>query len=99
MAKVSLRTASILCVAACAAIWLFFMGLRFSSFDIRVIPGVGPFMLLALATALLTPFAATGLAIAALIRQPKDGRNWLTLGCAIAALCGQWVVFTVTRWM
>ena len=59
-----LRVAAICCLAAWAAIWLLFLSMRFSSFDIRVIPGIGP----------------------------------LILGCGVAALLGQAMLFTITRW-
>jgi len=99
MAKASLRTASIYCLALWVAIWLLFLTLRFSFFDIRVIPGIGPVMLVALVVALLAPIVAAGLAAAALVRQPRAPLNWLTLGCAIAALVGQMFLFLVTRWL
>jgi hypothetical protein len=47
----------------------------------------------------MAPIAATGLAGAALVRQPRAPLNWLTLGCAIAALVGQGFLFLVTRWL
>ena len=95
----TLRIAAIYCLAVWAAIWLLCLAIRFSSFDIRVIPGIGPVMLLALVAALLAPVIATGLAGATVIRQPKVPLNWLILGCAIAALLGQAALFTITRWL
>jgi len=56
-------------------------------------------MLVALGVAVLAPIVATGLAGAALVRQPKAPLNWLTLGCAIAVLFGQGLLFLVTRWL
>jgi hypothetical protein len=99
MAKLSLRKASIFCLAIWGAIWLVFMLLRFSPFDIRGIPGIGMIMLGALATALLAPLVAILLAGVALLLQPRVSANWLTLGCAVAALFGQCLLFFVTRWM
>ena len=99
MAKASLRTASIYCLVLWAAIWLLFLTLRFSSFDIRVIPGIGPVMLVALVVALVAPIVAAGLAGAALIRQPRAPLTWMTFGCALAVLVGQMVLFLVTRWV
>jgi hypothetical protein len=97
--KAPLRTASITCLAIWAAVWLLFLSLRFSSLDIRTIPGIGPIMLVALVVALLAPIVAIGLAGAALVRQPRVTLNWLTLGCAIVALFGQAFLFLITRWM
>ena len=93
-----MRTAAIYCLAIWAAIWFMFLSIRFSSFDIRVVPGIGPVMLLALVVALLAPLAAIGIASVALLKQPRMSLNWLTLGCAIAALVGQMVLFTINRW-
>ena len=97
--KASLRTASIACLALWVAIWLVFMLMRFSSFDIRVIPGIGMIMLIALVVALLAPIVATALSGAALFRQPRAPLNLLTFGCAIAALLGQFLIFTISRWL
>ena len=94
-----MRTASIYCLVAWAVIWLLFLSIRLSSFDIRVIPGIGPVMLIALVAALLAPIVATGLAVAALVRQPRAQPNWLTLGGAIAALFGQAILFLSSRWL
>lgn len=62
MAKTSLRTAAMSCLAIWAAIWLMFLMMRFSPLDIRLIPGIGPFMLMALVVALMAPLVATGIA-------------------------------------
>jgi len=99
MAKATLRLTSIACLAIWAAIWFLFLAIRFSPLDIRIIPGIGIIMLSALGIALLAPIAATGLAGAALIQQPRLLLNWLTLGCAVAALFGQGFLFLVTRWL
>jgi amino acid permease len=99
MAKWSLRTASIYCLAVWLAIWFLFLVIRLSSFDIRVIPGIGPVMLLALVVALVAPIVAMGVAGAALLRQPRVPLNWLIFGCAIAAFVGQGVLFTITKWL
>jgi hypothetical protein len=99
MAKASLRTASISCLAIWVGIWLMFLLMRLSPFDIRGIPGVGIFVLVALAVALLTPIAATGLAAAALVRQRGVPVNWLTFGCAVAVLLGQVFLFLSSRWL
>ena len=99
MAKASLRNASIVCLAVWAGIWLLFLLMRFSPFDYRNIPGIGPALLVALAVALVAPVVAAGLAAAALIRQPRARLNWLTLGCAIAVFLGQVMLFGITRWM
>ena len=76
-----------------------FMLIRFSSFDIRVVPGIGMIMLTAFAVALVAPIVATALAGAALIRQPRVPLNLLIFGCAIAALLGQFLIFTISRWL
>jgi len=99
MAKTSLRAASIYCLAIWAAIWLLFLLMRLSSFDIRVIPGIGPVMLSAFVVALVAPIVAMGIAGAALVRQPRIPLNWLIFGCAIAALLGQALLFMISRWL
>jgi len=99
MAKLSLRTASIACLAIWGAIWLVFLSLRFSTFDIRSIPGAGFIMLTALVVALLAPVVATGLAGIALVRQPRAPLNFLVFGCAIAALVGQGLLFLISKWL
>jgi hypothetical protein len=99
MPKLTLRTAPIYCLAIWAAIWLIFLMIRFSSFDIRVIPGIGPVMLTALVAVLVAPVVATGIAAAALIRRPRVPLNWLTFGSAIIILIGQVHLFMVSKWM
>ena len=98
-AKTSLRTASIVCLILWAAIWTLFMLLRFGVFSLGVFPAPGPVMLIALATALVMPVVATGLAAAAVLRQPGVRLNWLTLGGAMAILGAQCVLFLATRFM
>jgi hypothetical protein len=99
MVKPSFRTAAILCLAIWAAVWLMFLLMRFSSFDIRSIPGIGPFMLASLAASVLAPIVATGFAGVASVRQPRVLSNWVTLACATAALVGQGLLFLMTRWL
>ena len=99
MPNTRLRTAAIYCLVICGAIWLLFMAIRLSSLDIRVIPGIGPIMLIALMVALLAPIVAVGIAGAMLVRRPRTPLNWLILGCAIAALLGEGILFTVTNWL
>lgn len=99
MANTSLRSASIYCLAIWASIWLLFLLLRFSSLDIRMIPDIGPVMLIALIVALMAPIVALGIAGAALVQQPRVSLNWLTLGGALAALVAQVTLFTITRWL
>jgi hypothetical protein len=99
MTKPSLRNASIFSLSVWLGIWLLFLLMRLSPFDYRDIPGIGAVLLIALAIALLAPVVATGLAAAALVRQPRVQLNWLTLGCAIAALIGQTILFDISRWM
>ena len=99
MAKVSLRTASISCLAVWGAIWLVFLLISLSPFDIRNIPGIGKVMLAAIVVALLAPIAATGLAGAALVRQPRAPLTSLTFWCALAVLLGQVALFLMSRWM
>ncbi len=94
-----LRTGAIGCLAAWAAIWVLFMLIRFSSFDIRVIPGIGPVMLALLVAVVVAPIIAGGLALGALVRQPRALLNWVTLGGAIAACVGQAALFAITKWM
>jgi hypothetical protein len=99
MAKPSLQSASIYCLALWVAIWILFLLMRLSPFDIRGVPGIGGIVLIALAIALVAPMLATGLAAAALFRQPRAPLNLLTFGCAIAALFGQIFLFLITRWL
>jgi len=99
MARVTLRNASLCCLGVWAAIWFVFLLLRFTPFDIRVIPGIGTIMLTALAAVLVAPIVAIALAGAASLRQPRIAANWLTLGCAVAAFFAQALLFLVTRWL
>jgi hypothetical protein len=99
MGKASLRTAAIYCLALWVAIWLLFLLMRLSPLDIRGIPGIGKGILIALVVALVAPIAATGLAGAALARQPRAPLNLLTFGCAITALIGQVFLFLNSRWL
>ena len=98
-AKASLQTWSIYCLVIWAAIWLMFMLMRFSPFDIRVIPGIGIVLLGSLVVALLAPLVAAVLAAAALFRGPRTWLTLLTLACAIAVLFGQLLLFSMTGWM
>jgi hypothetical protein len=70
-----------------------------SLLDITSIPGIGMVMLAALSMTFLAPIAATLLAGAAFVRQPRMPQNWLTLVCAIAALVGQGVLVLDPRWL
>ena len=99
MAKVSLRTASIFCLAIWLVIWLLFLLMSLSPLDIRNIPGIGKIMLIALVVVLLAPLVATGLAGAALVRQPRAPLNLLIFGCSVAALLGQVLLFLISRWL
>ena len=99
MSKSSLRTASISCLAIWAAVWVLFLAMRFSPLDYRVIPGIGMILLGALGVALVAPIVAIGLAGAASVKQPRVPLNWITLGCAIAALFGQGLLFLITKWL
>jgi hypothetical protein len=94
-----LQAASLSCLAIWAAIWLLFLVLRLSALDIRNVPGIGSIMLVALAVVLLAPIVATGLAAAALARQPRVPKNWLIFGFATAALFGQVSLFLSSRWL
>jgi len=99
MSKLLLRNASIFCLAVWVAIWFLFLSIRFSSFDIRSIPGIGPVMLVALCAALLAPVAAIFLAAAALIRQPREPLDWLAIAFAVAIFLGQGLLFSATSWL
>jgi hypothetical protein len=99
MARSSLRAASIVCLAVWAAIWLLFLVLRFSTFDVRTVPGAGKIMLVALAVVFVAPIMAMGLAVASLVRRPRVPLSWLILGAAILALVGMACVFLYTRWL
>ena len=95
----SLRNASILCLAIWVVTWLLFLLMRLSPLDIRGMPGIGMVMLTALVVALVAPILATGLAFAASVRQPRVQSNWLTLGCALAAVFLQVALFLVSGWL
>ena len=99
MTRISLRAAALCCVAVWAGVWLLFLLLRFSSLDVRYVPGAGSILLSALVLSVLAPIVAVVLAAAALVRAPRTPANWLTLGLAGAALCGQWLLFLSSRWM
>jgi hypothetical protein len=99
MVKAPLRIASISCLAIWAALWLLFILMRLSPLDIKSIPGIGMVMLVALGVALFAPIVAAALAGAASVRQPRMPLNWLTLGCALAALFGQGLLFLITIWL
>lgn len=99
MSYALLRTATWSCLAIWAAIWVFFLGLRFSSLDVRDIPGLRNILLPAFAVALLAPILATGLAALALIRQPRLSLNWLSFGCAIIVLIGNVLFSLIATWM
>jgi hypothetical protein len=99
MAKVPLRTAAIYCLGIWAAVWCLFMLIRFSRFDIRVIPGIGPIMLVALGVAVVGPLVAIAIAGFALILRPRAALNWLILGCAVAACFGVGFIFSATKWL
>ena len=75
------------------------MLIRFSGFDIRVIPGIGPIMLVALGVAVICPIVAIGIAGFALILRPRAALNWLILGCAVAACFVVGFIFSATRWL
>jgi hypothetical protein len=99
MARSSLRSASITCIATWGAIWSLFYLVRHSTFDVSRHPSLGSVALVLLVTVAITPIAATGLAVAAVVRRPAGFLNWLTLGCAIAALSGQVYLFSSSQWL
>lgn len=99
MAKGSLRTASLLCLAIWSAVWLLFLLLRFSSLDVRSIPGAGPFLLSSLVVSALAPIVAAALAVAALAREPRLPVNWLTFAAASAVLLAEALLFLSSRWL
>src|ERR1700752_2838884 len=99
MPKAPWRSAALACLAVWAAVWLLFLLLRFSSLDVRYIPGAPAFMLGALAASFLAPIVALILAAAALARQPRVLLNLLTLAGAAAALVVQALVFSSARWL
>jgi hypothetical protein len=99
MTKRALPIAAIVCLVIWAAIWVFFLSMRFSTFDVRRLPGAGMLMLGSLIIALLAPFVAAALSGAALIRAPRAPLTFLVFGCALAVLFGQAAVFLASRWM
>ncbi len=99
MANTSLPSASIACLVIWLAIWLLFLVMRFSTFDFWSIPGAGFVMLTPFAVVLVAAVAATELATAALVRQRQVPVNWLTFGCALAALFGQVMLFLISCWI
>ena len=99
MTRISLRAASLCCVAIWAGVWLLFLVLRVSSLDVRYVPGAPGIVLSALVLSVLAPVVAVGLAAAALARGPRMPANWLALGLGSAALCGQWLLFLSARWL
>jgi hypothetical protein len=99
MTRPSLRTASILCLALWAAVWLLFLVMRLGPFDVRTMPDFGPALLVALGVAIVTPIVATVLAGVALVRQPRVPLNWITLGCAIVVFVGQTALFVMSAWL
>jgi hypothetical protein len=76
-----------------------FLIMRFSPFDIRVIPGIGPIMLVALVVAVISPVLALGIAGVALFRRPRAVPGWLILGCAVAACFAVGFIFAATKWL
>lgn len=99
MTKVPLRTASIWCLAIWAAMWCLFILIRVFGFDIRIIPGIGPILLGALAVAIFAPVIAVGIAATSLIRRPRTAVSWLILGCAVAACLAVGYILAATRWL
>lgn len=65
----------------------------------RIIPGIGIVLLISLAVIFVAPIVAIGLATAALIRQPPAPLDFLTFGCAIAALLCQVLLFQNSKWL
>jgi hypothetical protein len=80
-------------------VWALFMLIRFSGFDIRIIPGVGPIMLMALVISILAPVVAMGIAGVALIRRPRAVLGWVILGFAVAACLAVGFMFAANRWL
>jgi hypothetical protein len=99
MAKTLLRTAAFAALVLWALIWVLFMGVRFSSLDVAALPVFHVLLPLALVCVLLAPVMAVGLAAAALIWKPRLLKDWIALGCAVAAVFGQTFLFLVSRWL
>jgi hypothetical protein len=75
------------------------MLIRFSGFDIRIIPGIGPILLVALVLSVIGPVVAIGIAGISVIRRPRAALNWLILGCAVAACLVVGFIFSTTKWL
>jgi hypothetical protein len=86
-------------LAIWVAIWIIFMLIRFSSFDIRTVPGAGPILLFMLVASGILPLATSVLAVVSAIQKPKDMLSWITLVCSVAALLGQAALFAAQKWM
>ena len=99
VAKASLRTASIYCLVVWAAVWCLFVLIRFTGFDIRVIPGIAPLMLVALVLSVIGPVVAIGLIGVALIQRPRAAVSWMILGGAVAACIAVGFIFAATKWL
>ena len=97
--KSRLASASMYFLLLWVAVWAFFMMLRFSSFDVRSLPGAGMLFLTLLAYAVLAPLGAAGLSVASIIRKPAVPLGWVTLALAIAAFAVQGAVFMVSKWL
>ena len=99
MAKLTLRTASIWCLAIWAAVWCLFMLIRFSGIDIRVIPGIGPIMLVALVISIIGPAVAIVIVGVSLIRRPRSALSWLILASAVVACFAVVGIYTAMKWL
>lgn len=95
----SLRKIAAACIAVWIVIWIIFMAIRFSTLDVRLIPGAGGMLLLMLTAAAALPLVATLLSVMATIQKPAAPMNWVTLGCSIGIMVGQVVMFTASKWM
>jgi len=99
MIRAPWRFASVSCIAIWAAIWLFFFLVRHSTLDVSQYPFLGSVALAMLVTVAIAPIAAIAFAVTAVVQQPATLPNWITLGCAIAALFGQALLFLSSRWL
>jgi hypothetical protein len=99
MARSRSQNASLVSLAVWLAVWALFLAAALSSFDVRVIPGIGPLLLAALAASFLAPLVALGFAVGALTRNPRATLNWVLLACAAAAILGQSLLFATSRWL
>jgi hypothetical protein len=95
--RAPLRSGALVCLGLWALIWLMYMAMRFSPFDIHAIPGVGFLLLGSLAVAFLAPVAASAFAAVALLKQPRAPFSWLVLGAAVAVLVGQPMLFMASQ--